>query len=61
MRKHSDLVLSADYITSFMRDGLVRIDEAFSEHIAEQARAILWEAPVATQMIVHHGPDRSCA
>jgi len=27
-----------------MRDGLVRIDEAFSEHIAEQARAILWEA-----------------
>jgi hypothetical protein len=44
MRKHSDPVLSADDITSFMRDGLVRIDEAFSEHVAEQARAILWKA-----------------
>jgi hypothetical protein len=44
MRNQSDPVLSADDIASFMRDGFVRIDEAFSTHTADQARAILWKA-----------------
>jgi hypothetical protein len=44
MRNQSDPALSADEIASFVRDGFVRIDGAFSEHVAEQARAILWEA-----------------
>ncbi|MDT8757240.1 hypothetical protein MZO42_00880 [Sphingomonas psychrotolerans] len=44
MRSQSDPALSADDIASFVRDGFVRIDEAFSERVAEQARAILWEA-----------------
>jgi hypothetical protein len=44
MRIHSEPVLSADDIALFVHDGFVRIDEAFSTHIAEQARAILWTA-----------------
>ncbi len=44
MRNQSDPALSADDIAAFVRDGFVRIDEAFSEHVAEQARAILWKA-----------------
>lgn len=42
MRTH--LALSADEVASFVRDGFVRIDEAFSTRTAEQARAILWKA-----------------
>lgn len=36
--------LSADDIATFIRDGFIRIDNAFSKHAVEQARAILWEA-----------------
>jgi hypothetical protein len=36
--------LSADQIASFIRDGFVRIDNAFSKQTAEQARSILWQA-----------------
>lgn len=36
--------LSAAEITSFIRDGFVRLDHAFSKQIAEQARTILWQA-----------------
>ena len=34
--------LDADDIASFIRDGFVRIDRAFSRETAEEARAILW-------------------
>ena len=34
--------LSAAEIGSFVRDGFVRIDEAFSRPLADEARAILW-------------------
>jgi hypothetical protein len=44
MRSHSEPALSANHIASFVRDGFVRIDEAFSTYTAEQARAILWNA-----------------
>ncbi|RJY08266.1 phytanoyl-CoA dioxygenase [Aurantiacibacter aquimixticola] len=44
MQFNSEPALSADDIASFIRDGFVRIDEAFSTHTAEQARAILWKA-----------------
>ena len=44
MRTHSEPALSADDVALFVRDGFVRIDEAFSTHTAEQARAILWKA-----------------
>ena len=44
MQQRSDPALSADDIASFVRDGFVRIDEAFSEDTAERARAILWKA-----------------
>jgi len=44
MQNQSNTALSADDIAAFMREGFVRIDEAFSEHTAEQARAILWKA-----------------
>ena len=36
--------LGAAEITSFIRDGFVRLDAAFPRQIAEQARAILWKA-----------------
>jgi hypothetical protein len=36
--------LSADDIATFIRDGFIRIDNAFSKRTAEQARAILLEA-----------------
>jgi hypothetical protein len=36
--------LSAATINSFITDGFVRIDNAFSSKTAEQARAILWQA-----------------
>jgi len=44
MGTESELALSADDVALFVRDGFVRIDEAFSPHAAEQARAILWKA-----------------
>ena len=44
MRTHSEPALSADDIASFVRDGFVRIDGAFSSQTAEQARSILWKA-----------------
>nr|WP_298728354.1 phytanoyl-CoA dioxygenase family protein [uncultured Steroidobacter sp.] len=36
--------LSAAEIASFIRDGFVRLDGAFSRETAEQARSILWRA-----------------
>jgi Phytanoyl-CoA dioxygenase (PhyH) len=36
--------LSAAEITSFIRDGFIRLDHAFSKQTAEEARAILWRA-----------------
>jgi hypothetical protein len=36
--------LSAADITSFIRDGFVRLDGAFSKQIADAARSILWRA-----------------
>jgi Phytanoyl-CoA dioxygenase (PhyH) len=36
--------LSAEDIASFIRDGFVRLDHAFSRQTAEQARTILWQA-----------------
>ncbi|WP_206376816.1 phytanoyl-CoA dioxygenase family protein [Sphingomonas sp. G-3-2-10] len=48
MRNKSDPALSAEEVDSFVRDGFVRIDEAFSEHTAEQARSILWNATGCT-------------
>lgn len=36
--------LSAAEISSFIRDGFVRLDRAFSRETAAQARAILWRA-----------------
>ena len=44
MQTHPKPALSADDIALFVRDGFVRIDDAFSTHIAEQACAILWKA-----------------
>ena len=44
MRIHTKPALSADQIASFLRDGFVRIDEAFTTKTAAQARAILWKA-----------------
>lgn len=44
MRLESESVLSAAEITSFIREGFVRLDRAFSRQTAEQARAILWRA-----------------
>ncbi|MES2290286.1 MAG: phytanoyl-CoA dioxygenase family protein [Pseudomonadota bacterium] len=44
MRNQSNPALSADDIAAFLRDGFIRIDEAFSEATAAQARAILWKA-----------------
>ncbi len=44
MQNSSKPALCADAIDSFIRDGFVRIDEAFSTEIADVARAILWEA-----------------
>lgn len=42
MQIQSEPALSADDIALFVRDGFLRIDDAFSSHTAEQARAILW-------------------
>ncbi|HEY5760669.1 MAG TPA: phytanoyl-CoA dioxygenase family protein [Steroidobacter sp.] len=36
--------LSAADISAFIRDGFVRLDQAFSRQTAEEARAILWRA-----------------
>jgi hypothetical protein len=36
--------LSAAEVASFIRDGFVRLDHAFSRQTAEQARTILWRA-----------------
>lgn len=36
--------LTAAQIDTFITDGFVRIDKAFSENLAEQGRAILWAA-----------------
>jgi len=44
MRTRSEAALSADNVASFVRDGYVRIDNAFDTRTAEQARAILWKA-----------------
>lgn len=44
MRPHSEPALSADDKASFVRDGFVRIDGAFSSLTAHQARSILWKA-----------------
>ena len=44
MQAQSEPALSADQIASFVRDGFVRIEHAFSAQTAEQARAILWKA-----------------
>lgn len=38
------LALSAAEIASFIRDGFVRLEHAFSRETAEQARTILWRA-----------------
>jgi hypothetical protein len=37
-------VLSAAQLDSFMSDGFVRLDDAFSRALADQCRAILWTA-----------------
>ena len=44
MQSRPEPALSADDIALFIRDGFVRIDEAFSTETAEEARAILWKA-----------------
>jgi hypothetical protein len=44
MQTYLEPALGAEDIALFVRDGFVRIDEAFSTHTAEQARAILWKA-----------------
>jgi len=44
MRTEPEPVLSTDDIALFIGDGFIRIDQAFSRHTAEQARAILWRA-----------------
>lgn len=36
--------LSADTIDTFVRDGFIRIDDAFDRKTADDARAILWQA-----------------
>lgn len=40
----SRATLSAIEIDSFIRDGFVRIDQAFDRQLADEARAILWRA-----------------
>lgn len=44
MRNRSNPALSAEDIVTFIRDGFVRIDQAFSARTAEEARQILWTA-----------------
>lgn len=44
MQLHSEPALSAEDIALFVRDGFVRIDEAFSSRTAEEARTILWKS-----------------
>jgi hypothetical protein len=44
MDMESVSALSAADITSFIRDGYVRLDRAFSRQTAGEARAILWKA-----------------
>lgn len=44
MDHESAPALSDAEITSFIRDGFVRLNQAFSRQTAEQARAILWRA-----------------
>ena len=44
MQSKQPYALSADDIAAFIRDGFIRIDDAFSAKTAEQARAILWKA-----------------
>lgn len=42
MGSNPERPLSAAAITSFIHDGFVRIDDAFPQALAEEARAILW-------------------
>lgn len=44
MRTRSGPVLGDDDVARFVRDGFVRIDDAFSSQTAKQAREILWSA-----------------
>lgn len=44
MQTDPSRALSAGEIQSFVRDGFVRIDEAFSRKDADDVRAILWQA-----------------
>lgn len=44
MQPASTNPLDADDIASFIRDGFIRVDQAFSRETAEEARAILWKA-----------------
>jgi len=44
MQSDPSRALSAEAIESFIRDGFVRINDAFTTEIAEEARAILWRA-----------------
>ena len=66
--------LGADDIDRFIRDGFVRIDEAFSREVAEAARTILWKAsgcdpddpsswtqPVVRLGLFHDTPFREAA
>ena len=41
---HHDLALLATQIEQFLRDGFVRIDDAFPRYLAEACRRILWRA-----------------
>src|SRR5690606_33762079 len=44
MQAETPCALSAEQIDAFVCDGFVRIDEAFPQETAEQARSILWRA-----------------
>ncbi|MGE0665008.1 MAG: phytanoyl-CoA dioxygenase [Sphingomonadales bacterium] len=66
--------LSSEQIEAFVRDGLVRLDDAFERRIADQARAILWRGtgcapddpatwtkPVVRLGMFHDAPFREAA
>src|SRR5688500_9687829 len=66
--------LGAEFIDTFIRDGFVRIDQAFSRDVAAKARAILWKAsgcdpddpsswtqPVVRLGLFHDAPFREAA
>ena len=44
MEEHSDPALGAEEIASFVRDGFIRLDNAFPGNVAADARNILWKA-----------------